>query len=414
MVVVTVPCSSLAMREFLERIEGRRKGDRWSNLPDDLVWMIKARLDYPNNLRFASVCKRWLHASLDYQPIVDARPWLMVAENTFGSKREFISASTGEKYTIDLPDFCDAHTLFSKQGWLFLVNKKCLRRGEGHSHMSMDTESDSPFFLLNPFKKVKIKLPHLAIAAKDVFEGAFDLVDGNPCCVVVADFFWFQRDPFVKVAVTHPGDNTWATYTHRCPGSLTPDSVSWVFVIGELVYCLQYTTCVYYFDLANLEWTEPMRNENQVSHQFHHYVMVSEGKVFQVRLGGDRGTNAVFYELNDSKTYWEPLRHKDLEDTCWLLGKRGQRFSFRFKGKEADKIYTSCKNLAKDGCVNFNIHTSYKNLEAKDGCVNFDIREHRNLLGQVREKTGQLIWELTHVYFVLELTQGCVYWVDMG
>ncbi|KAH7848991.1 hypothetical protein Vadar_011412 [Vaccinium darrowii] len=367
-----------------ERIE---EDNRWSNLPALLLWMIKGKLDLPNNLRFAAVCKSWLHASLNYQSTVDhAPPWLMITQHFCESTREFISSSTGEMYTIDLPDFCDARFLFSMQGWL-LLDKLEQVEGEFFRVEDIDPEFDSPFFLLNPFTKAKIKLPN-QLARRGCYEAfAFDVVDGYPHCVVAAntDFITGLQSPCISLLITHPGDNTWATYTYKVPNAQKFSCVAWVVVIGKLVYCMSMTARVIIFDLENLEWADPM-GKDQVSYNLEMSIMESQGKLLHVHLPKkNEARNGVFYRLNDSNTDWELLNEKDLEDTCWFLRKGGLCCSFVFKGKRADKIYTYCRDQQEAAA-------------GEDGSVIFLFSEGRKLRGGV----------------LVDLVPKHFYWVDMG
>ncbi|KAH7850335.1 hypothetical protein Vadar_031190 [Vaccinium darrowii] len=376
--------------EFLESIcvaenEETREKDNWSNLPALLVWMIKDRLNYPNNLRFSAVCKSWLHASLDYQPIVDALaapPWLMIARSIWESNREFISTSTGEKYNIDLPDLCNPITLFSSKSWLLLEKLDYTKI----------TEFDSPIFLLNPFTKAKIKLPYIAGGG---YSGAFDVVNGNPHCVVLAK----SPSDCVKLSITHLGDDTWATYNYTFGDLAKFNFIDWVVITGKLVYCVNYTARVFIFDLANLEWTDLMGKAGLVCMKFHLHFMESQGKLLQVHWPSRlNDATLVFYRLNESNTKWEPPDHKDLEDTCWFLCMAGDRLSSVFKGKGMDKIYNSCRNL-----------------EAMEGRR---ISVHFRDTGNSR---GQLLVDLVHGVSSSALIQGVSSsapasfdWVDMG
>lgn len=102
-----------------------------SHLPTLVLWMIKDRLDFVNNRRFASVCKSWRDATLSYYK--DARilcqqspPWLMIKDLKCPGRCEFISTSTGERFSIfhrDLYSTEATETFFTKQGWLLLGTK---------------------------------------------------------------------------------------------------------------------------------------------------------------------------------------------------------------------------------------------------------------------------------------------------
>ncbi|KAH7851767.1 hypothetical protein Vadar_016308 [Vaccinium darrowii] len=372
--------TSMVKEKFLESIcvaasEETTEKDNWSNLPALLAWMIKDRLNYPNNLRFSIVCKSWLHASLRYQPIIvdapAAPPWLMIARTVWESNREFINTSTGEKYNIDLPDLCTTNTLFSSKSWLLL---------EKLDYKS-NREFDSPFFLLNPFTKAKIKLP---CTAEGLYRGAFDVVNGNPHCVVLAT----TRSDCINLSITHPGDNTWATYTYRFrdPAKFHFVVIDWVVITGKLVYCVNFTTRAFVFDLANLEWTDLMGKAYLVCTKFLSRFMESQGKLLQLHCPSwMNDTSLVLYRLNDSSTKSEPLDHKDLDDTCLFFSMKDDRLTFIFKGKGMDKIYNSCGRH-----------------------VNFQFRDTSNL---IRGKRGQLYLDLK---YGTSSMFNSVCWVDMG
>lgn len=94
-------------RTMIRNKEKEIKEDRWCDLPTLVLWGIKDRLDFPDNLRFAAVCKSWQRASPSYSKIhIHNPPWIMITRGVYMSKREFISTSTGNKYSIPFVDFC--------------------------------------------------------------------------------------------------------------------------------------------------------------------------------------------------------------------------------------------------------------------------------------------------------------------
>ncbi|KAI7982240.1 F-box/kelch-repeat protein [Camellia lanceoleosa] len=143
----------------------------WSQLPFLLLWMIKDRLDFIDDVQLSAVCRHWWSASASYpkrlQSAGDRLPWIMqFSRNNFvkSGLREFICVSRRKKFTIDLPEFCNADTLFSKQGWLLLHRKNFSSDGRGGNRRLPDS-----VFLINPFTKAKIEMPDVESASRAQF-----------------------------------------------------------------------------------------------------------------------------------------------------------------------------------------------------------------------------------------------------
>ncbi|KAM7471423.1 hypothetical protein LguiA_009606 [Lonicera macranthoides] len=327
------------------------KEDRWCDLPTLVLWRIKDRLDFPDNLRFASVCKSWQKASSSYTKTkihIHNPPWIMITRGIYMSKREFISTSTGNKYSIPLVDFCSAKVLFSKQGWLLLEDSST-------SKSSCYLNFGPSVCLLYPFAKTKIELPSSgankpAIAHTEFVCGAFTVADGMPDLVVIVTTLSSEDHDFchlLNVRTIHLKDNKWTMHSYK---RLPPHSfpvISHVLIVRQLVYCFNEHHGTIVLNLSNLRWTDLMQHVDNVPSKYlkSYSVMESEGEIYKCVKESDR-CGPVFYKLNANCWAWEPLQEEDLKDKyCWFVSCPGYT-SFVLKQNWSDEV---CRRLEGNG-----------------------------------------------------------------
>lgn len=109
-----------------KHVKRKRMQADFSNLPTLVLCMIKDKSAFLNNLRFDFVCKSWRDATLpnlkDARLCRESPPWLMIKDLRFRGRCEFISTTTGERYSILHRDLYHRETLFTRQGWFLLGN----------------------------------------------------------------------------------------------------------------------------------------------------------------------------------------------------------------------------------------------------------------------------------------------------
>ncbi|KAI8020569.1 F-box/kelch-repeat protein [Camellia lanceoleosa] len=325
---------------------GEKNENTWSNLPTLIVWMIKDRLDFPTNRRFAVVCKSWHEASLSYtinhqSTTREPPPWIMMTREVGESQRDFINISTGEKYTIDLPDFRKTIVLYSTKGWLLLV-KVTTHTERNFLERYVDTDTDCPFFLLNPFTKAKIKLPLIPHIPEPY--GAFTVVDANPQIVVLASAAFFNRRalPCINLWTIHVGvDQVWSQNSSTWQLPRTISMIPSVLIVGQVVYCFNRHSQVFVFDLLNSQFQDPMKTETAEFSKPQFCVLENRGEIYKVchRLDYKNFKVATMFYRLKTNSDWEHLNSEDLRDKHWYLISRPEYQCFVLKKKGPCEIY---------------------------------------------------------------------------
>ena len=344
-------------RAMIKNKEKEIKEDRWGDLPTDPLSIIKDRLDFPDNIWFAAVCRRWHDVSSSYTRIHNSYnpPGIMITRSIYLSKREFISTSTGNKYRRTLVDFCSAKILFSKQGWLLLEDSSTSMSFRDHFGPSVS--------LLNPFTKTKIELPSRvenepAFARTEFVCGAFTAVDGMPDLVVIVTTLSYKDHEFgqlINVRTVHLEDNKkddkWTMHSHiRLPRRSFP-VISHVLIVRQLVYCFDEHHNAIVLNLSNLMWTDLMQHVDNVPYS----VMESKGEIYKCGEDTD-GRGLVFYKLNANCGVWEPLEEEDLKDKyCWFVSCPGYT-SFLLKQNWSDEVCRGLEGNGYNSAVKVHLH----------------------------------------------------------
>ncbi|XP_058115442.1 putative F-box protein At2g33200 isoform X2 [Magnolia sinica] len=140
---------------------------RWSDLHQPLLELILRHLPLPDRRMFSSVCRSWHEAEKQcLHPPPPQLPWIMLQTYYSRKTHRFFSLSENRVYDIKLPRMSDKRYLASCGAWL----------------LAEDDNSDK-HFLINPFSKERIRLPH----CKDFFcdGGILTSPPTNPDCLVL-------------------------------------------------------------------------------------------------------------------------------------------------------------------------------------------------------------------------------------
>nr|DAD28632.1 TPA_asm: hypothetical protein HUJ06_030100 [Nelumbo nucifera] len=311
-----------------------KEAAHWSELPSELLWMFAERLSFVENVKMASVCNNWRHAiqSLSVVKPQDTHshcePWMMVIKNINSNEREFVSASTKEKYTFSHGDFRGADLLSSKQGWLLLRRLK--------SSPPSEPECCYTIFLVNPIFEGKTPMPNFNCTR--LFHGVFTLVDGNPHCVVLADFckvtevtLWIARPDDAAWTKHQPSFNKFNYYELAiATGSYYREVRDWkklcsschyLIVIGQYVYCFDAIGRCCIFDMVGLVWRgipglEPCTESPG-------YITENKGKIVLFKPN-NKFTELCFFKLKHlgaTTARWLKMRDYDMEDECLIFSK---------------------------------------------------------------------------------------------
>ncbi|GAB2234082.1 hypothetical protein Droror1_Dr00003319 [Drosera rotundifolia] len=156
----------------------------------------------------------------------------MIHDNISSSKREFISISSKEKYTIDLPDFVSTSCLASKNGWLLLLRDVVLE------------ETSFSLFLLNPITKEKIEMPPIDKDGAEVSScfAAFSILNGYPHHVGLVYCVNKESGLLMITLACCDGDRLWQK------AALLQQFLVCTMMIGSTLYCLGGDGCLFLAD----------------------------------------------------------------------------------------------------------------------------------------------------------------------
>ncbi|KAK1363485.1 hypothetical protein POM88_039046 [Heracleum sosnowskyi] len=277
----------------------------FSNLPTSVLRMIKDRLDFKNNLRFAFVCKSWRDAWLSYSKddslCRESPPWLMIYNLEWSGRCEFISTSTEERFSIFHRDLnYHKETLFTKQGWLLLLGT-----GGLCSHL----------LLLNPFSNKKIELPDGFSWLLDYCKGAFTLADGKPDLVAFAGLdAGVKKEPYLRLWTIRMNDHNslWTQHRVKIPQSWNPFRPRCLVIIGQNIYIVCRTLKFLVLNLSRREWSTGQHFLRPCDA----YIDTNKGVLWNA---DPYRTGATLFRLNDNCRDSEKLKVEDLVNECWFI-----------------------------------------------------------------------------------------------
>lgn len=310
--------------------EGNRRGT-WSILPDLLLWMIKDKLDIFDNTRLAAVCRDWRSASASYpkrlQSVGDGLPWIFdsVGNDYHSTRRQIISVTRKQKFIIDLPEFQDAFSLFSKHGWILLRRQNLLK--------SIKQSPDS-FFMVNIFTRAKIKLPDM-VDTPCLCGGSFSTTqEGYPHCIVL---LYKIRASRVTVRIAYLGENevSWIDHTYfDQPKCYMAHSN--LIIIGQRVYCYDDWGRMIIYDMAGNSWKQIIGLEDA---PYQSYIAELDGEIMKIEPEDFNFKSFKVFRYNDAASAWEQLSNDAVRDTSWYLAERYSCFAAKEKGL---KVYFLC------------------------------------------------------------------------
>ncbi|XP_042507883.1 uncharacterized protein LOC122083983 [Macadamia integrifolia] len=316
--------------------------ETWSVLPDHLLWMIRERLNFVQNLYVAAVCKNWWSASPTCSNITTTRfslPWIMGYRGHDSTEQEFIDPWYRKKYVSNLPDLSGARVIYSKEGWLLVLKTIGVENRMGPTltrTKSIEGSKECSPFLLNPLTKAKIELPKLPYAY--VLAGTFSIIDGAIGHVAFAAYddgviFPSSGDSdspnlFIANLRDRSGDDEtswmWFKYTPSF-GVGNIDRVVGFLIIGALLYLFDAKAGMFVFDLLTLAWKEYRRFGNV---DIFSYILECEGEIIDMHMNEWRD-GFRFFKLNlndssDSEVDWVELKDDDvlIQDRVWFTGQR--------------------------------------------------------------------------------------------
>lgn len=312
--------------------DGERKGS-WSALPDLLLWMIKDKLEFFDNMRFAAVCRGWRSASASYpkslQTVGDGLPWIwQESSSSKGSSRDFISVTRGDKFSIDLPEFHHAAVLFSNCGWILL---RIFNRSKSAPTSRRVPDS---VLLINPLSRAKIKLPDILHTTVG-YSGTFSVHEGYPHCVVLLKSVYGAK---VTIGTAYPGDKVWTEHTYIGERTVFSGRRN-LITVGKLVYLYDRCGRLIIYNMASDSWKVLSGSTNVL---LKGYVTEHDGAILKIEHEMREDQNFGSYELfvyNDADTAWERLNNDAVRDTSWFLGDSKSCFSVKEKGL---KVYFLC------------------------------------------------------------------------
>ncbi|KAK1354125.1 hypothetical protein POM88_047382 [Heracleum sosnowskyi] len=299
----------------------------FANLPTLVLWMIKDRLDYPNNHCFASVCRGWRDATLSYSKDVglcnnESPPWLMVRDLKRHGRCKFISTTTGKMYSLFNPDLYYTGILFTKQGWFL----------GGTEMWKWDTNTCEPncrLLLLNPFTKKKIELPPGGFWNLKDCRGAFTLVDGKPDLVAFAGKTGSDIRLWTIRVVSTDQNSLWTENTFEIPSSLCFNPRS-VVIIGRNIYIVSRVSKLLVFDLSSCEWVISGRHSLWTADE---YIDPNKGLLWKTCPTADA---AELFRLNDNCREWEKFKVEGLVKKCWFVTPRTWIVNCHVASKDID------------------------------------------------------------------------------
>lgn len=308
----------------------------WSQLPFLLLWMIKDRLDFIDNVQLASVCQNWHSASASYtkksiQSASSLRlPWIMQELEVNSSSRDFICMSRRKTFTIDLPEFHGATTLFSKRGWLLLWRKNFSYSATAGSSTNRNggiSNNPLPYsmFLMNPFTRATVKLPDVEKDIIPPIAGSFSTtIEGYPHCVVLRGSHSRQGLGLIlRIAYVGDDDQTgWSEISFAGESVKYFDLFNGLLVHGQHVYCFDLWGMTIIYDLETHEWKEiPAGPENAETGLCH--MMEYEGEIIRVDRNRGPGFSLTMSKYNGFSSSWEKFKTNDddvkLKDISFLF-----------------------------------------------------------------------------------------------
>ncbi|XP_058068861.1 uncharacterized protein LOC131218197 [Magnolia sinica] len=120
--------STYAMAKAMgeKRLDGKKKGKRWTELPTEILVTILMRLFLVDCIRAGAVCISWRRALSEIvarklHPPSHQLPWLIVSRKN--EIHRVLNLSDNKVFRLDLSQACGAICLGSFNGWLILKDK---------------------------------------------------------------------------------------------------------------------------------------------------------------------------------------------------------------------------------------------------------------------------------------------------
>ncbi|XP_043694393.1 uncharacterized protein LOC122645113 [Telopea speciosissima] len=331
-----------------------KEEETWSILPDDLLWMIRERLNFVQNLCVAAVCKNWWSSSPICSDITTTTarfslPWIMGYRGRDSTEQKFIDPWYRKKYIINLPDLSEARVIYSKEGWLLLIKTigvNYVVRETPTGPKSIEGRKAYSPFLFNPLTKSKIELPKLPYVT--LLAGTFSIRDGALSHVAFATYDHDIILPLNEHSlspnffITSLGDRgksgddgtsswMWLKYTPTFAVRQIMDDVVGFFILGDLLYCFDPYAGMLVFDLLTLTWKEYRRSRNL---KMSSSILECEGEIIDMQMSTKWQEDGVkFFKWNLSNSSdsneidWVELKDDDalIQDRVWFIG--GTRYS---------------------------------------------------------------------------------------
>ncbi|KAK8653361.1 hypothetical protein V6N13_127368 [Hibiscus sabdariffa] len=296
-------------------------GKNWSELPELLLWIIRAKLSFIDSVRFGAVCKNWQYASESFPQHLksernDVSPWLMVnnIKNPNSSKRLFISVSPNGKLThckMKRKAFKSTLLLGSAKGWLLLAKVK---DGATDPDNGIEFDTSNPIILFNPFTVKTIKMPFFDVDdSSPPLWGGILIRNNAPHQVVLSKASHIS----LEVWIAHPGDDTWNHFSYDTYVLRVAFDANFHYrgLVANRFCCVDVNHRLITFDLENHKW------ENSVWKKFDEEALCS---IFGV-MDGDDTTKWIKFDRKDIESISDCLECQNSFVICSSSRRRGTK-----------------------------------------------------------------------------------------
>ncbi|KAJ4980846.1 hypothetical protein NE237_031683 [Protea cynaroides] len=312
----------------------------WSDLPDELLTMIKFHLFGQDYSSFHDVCRAWRSGGnpfpLEISPWqshipIAQTPWLVYFEEEDHVLN--VSHPLCKSNLIEISGLSESRICCSRDGWLLMW------------------QFSGRVFFLNPFIKTRIELPDFpreswdypSCGSMNVFlpSLSFSSPPISSDCVVFGISSSRDHDEAVSICIIRRGEASWTIHQRRDNNIPFVLSMANPVYHNEIFYCLGEKGHLGIFDPHKDHWTiqRPYISSFVLNiEDVNSFFVQCNGNLFLV-LQGHMGKGVFVFVLDLDKMIWNQVQH--LEDHMFFLS---DQISFSAKTVEGfndmgNKIY---------------------------------------------------------------------------
>ncbi|CAM0907927.1 unnamed protein product [Alopecurus aequalis] len=212
----------------------------WSELPEDLLALVFARIFFPSDrARFQAVCRSWRSAE---RPPPKQMPWIMFP---FGAFVDLSDRVMRRLVSFPEPASCIGD-YYDHRHFSFHKTTKCIGSTDGWIAIDcVEAENKHKYLLHNVFSSMTLSLPELDAAvghASELFKIRKVLLRSTPDDVIAI----LTNHRSCPIILTRPGKGVWLPKWHARPLTLIVD----VAFLGDRLYGITVDKDLVFLDIA--------------------------------------------------------------------------------------------------------------------------------------------------------------------